>query len=876
MNFENSKLWERTLADGLGDEKPRAVLRQALRNMRDRVVPLIKTIPLDCQGLTVHDETHLDGLWEMADLILGDEYPVTPVEAFVFGAAVLLHDAGLTLAAYSGGIDELKALPQWADAVSQITGKTAVDADLSADQRKEALFATLRMLHAQKAEQLLKQAWTHPSSQVQMTLLENTDLLHQYGASISRIAHSHHWPAQKLVSEFRSDVGACGEFPNSWTLDETLVALLLRCADAAHIDQRRAPAMLYALSQPFGYSRQHWNFQEKLHKPTCSNGILRYSSSRDFRIDEADDWWLCFDTLRMIDDELNQAARILGDSARAPFAALRVFGADNPSLLASVIRPDGWKPVDAKIRVSDPIHLAETLGGKNLYGSQPFPAIRELLQNAADAVRLRRAIEERPDNWGKIRLVIEEKGSGPHRDVWLHVDDQGVGMAERELTGQLLDFGRSSWRSSAIQEEYPGAVAKMGAPIGKFGIGFFSAFLMGDEVRVVSHRFDQGSASANVLEFSSIRSRPHLRKASKDETPLDFQTRVSIKLRDPAVRLFPRRSNEIPATGRIEDRPANVLRSVKYIRRLIASLDVDVEIADNISNVEYFHSHEWTQRSPVDFMENLWTAIPESLKEFSEAHAAIMSPVIDDNGRLWGRAAIRIVDPPNSSDALRSGFAAASLGGFTYPLTRSDTAFVGIMSGETDRASRNSARLNVPSDALIKWSTEQAQKIEREKYAIVDLMRAAHNIRLCGGNPGSLPFALLAGRFVSWGELQNYVSSAKEIIVPLVSSYDNALETRAVNSFSMTSQSYKMYPDVLVVDIENRRALKPQNDKSLVSYLDEEINFGEEGKPYAIQFIESIWNADARGVLGSQRLFQDDHYVKLRNEWVLRVFRSDS
>ena len=65
---------------------------------------------------TVHDIKHLDSLWEMADIIAG-EYPLTPTEAFVFGGAVLLHDAGMALASYPEGLESLKKQKEWKDLI---------------------------------------------------------------------------------------------------------------------------------------------------------------------------------------------------------------------------------------------------------------------------------------------------------------------------------------------------------------------------------------------------------------------------------------------------------------------------------------------------------------------------------------------------------------------------------------------------------------------------------------------------------------------------------------------------------------------------------------------------------------------------------------
>src|SRR5258708_30827750 len=97
--FEQSSLWQRALASRKKDqhEKEREALRSAFIRMRALVADLVSSIPEGCRGLTVHDVSHLDALWEIADLTAGEDYELNPAEAFVFGASVLLHDAGMSV-----------------------------------------------------------------------------------------------------------------------------------------------------------------------------------------------------------------------------------------------------------------------------------------------------------------------------------------------------------------------------------------------------------------------------------------------------------------------------------------------------------------------------------------------------------------------------------------------------------------------------------------------------------------------------------------------------------------------------------------------------------------------------------------------------------
>src|ERR1041385_3113428 len=148
-----------------------------------------------------------------------------------------------------------------------------------------------------------------------------------------------------------------------------------------------------------------------------------------------------------------------------------------PEFFARHVRPSGWRPVNAEIKASDPVSLARTLGGQHLYGRGAFAPLRELLQNSADAIRARRRLEDRSDEWGEARIILETIKASAGDEIWLHVDDTGIGMSERVLVGPLLDFGRSLWNSPLLQEEHPGLESRGIKPIGKFGIGFFSVFM---------------------------------------------------------------------------------------------------------------------------------------------------------------------------------------------------------------------------------------------------------------------------------------------------------------------------------------------------------------------------------------------------------------
>ena len=165
--------------------------------------------------------------------------------------------------------------------------------------------------------------------------------------------------------------------------------------------------------------------------------------------------WLAYDTINNVDRELRDVRPPVAEQRREVLKARRVKGAGSPEILSRSVKTRGWRPVDTRLQVSDVPRIVENLGGSKLYGDDPTVALRELIQNAADAVQARRKLQGRPTDWGQIIVDLLEKDE----NFWLVVEDNGIGMSEQVLTGPLLDFGSSFWRSPMAIEEFPGLMA---------------------------------------------------------------------------------------------------------------------------------------------------------------------------------------------------------------------------------------------------------------------------------------------------------------------------------------------------------------------------------------------------------------------------------
>lgn len=536
MSFKKTGLWQRAFLDKSKCDYDAEIQRliTELLEFRTNVEFLVSKISSVLPGLTVHDITHLDSLWVTADLIAGENYPLNPLEAFVFGGTVLLHDAAMCWEAFENGKIGVRDTVAWKDAFALERDK-APEAEIK-ELEAAADFLALRTLHADQATELAKKSWKHPDTKEPLFLINDSNLRTHLGRIIGLIASSHHWNIDTLSAKLGEQLNAPHPYPADWQIDPIKIACLLRCADAAHINQQRAPDLLYALTKRKGLSHQHWQAQNRMTGPAIVAGdatqsSITYSSTLPFEEDDESAWWIAYDAISMVDAEIHSSNNLLRNRNResAPeFKIKSVKGANSIEDITKYLQVHGWTPCAAELHVSNIESLIRELGGEKLYGDSNKLEIvlRELLQNSRDAIVSRRFVDS--GFQGEISIELRKT-----EDItWLIIEDNGIGMSREVLTGPLLDFGKSFWKSSLIHTEFPGLRSSAFRPIGRFGIGFYSIFMIADSVEVVSKRFDKGLDDTNSLVFKhGLTLRPIIRQGRVVEFRPSLSTQVKILLK---------------------------------------------------------------------------------------------------------------------------------------------------------------------------------------------------------------------------------------------------------------------------------------------------------------------------------------------------------
>jgi molecular chaperone HtpG len=163
---------------------------------------------------------------------------------------------------------------------------------------------------------------------------------------------------------------------------------------------------------------------------------------------------------------------------------------------------------------------------EHLY-SGPEVFLRELLQNAVDAITAREKLEQTSSQTSSqtfLPQITLELQRDPDGTPLLIFSDNGVGLTEAEVHQFLATIGKSSKR-------------EVGGPgssdfIGQFGIGLLSCFVVSSELHLLS----RSAKGGGIVEFKGspegnygVRNVPESELASMFQRPLEVGSRVILR-----------------------------------------------------------------------------------------------------------------------------------------------------------------------------------------------------------------------------------------------------------------------------------------------------------------------------------------------------------
>lgn len=495
MGVRDEKLWK-ILQQKAGEEDKKLQPDQQISDEYLSAVKLVcdfgvdraKTIRDTFPMYTLHDETHICNVLRIMEQLLGDDVgKLTRDETAMLILAACCHDVGM-----SYNEQEKEALLQDRDRLdeylerhhSEYVKAYAKNPD-EPELTDEMLRNYLRSIHHERVLELLN---TIEWPDCLWSKVDRDDLV--------RVCQSHGEDSSRLNG-----------LESTPTVDLRFCAVMLRLADILDFDTIRAPKTVYrycgfdyAEGSEAKISRGEWE------KHMASQGVdfvhvadrsvpydLPYhATSKSMQIEQAVNSYLDW-----VDQELEQCGKQLCQYV----GKWRRFIL--PSKIERTIKAEGYVSGQYHLTM-DQDKVMELLVGEELY-SDPSAFVRELLQNAIDAVRTREQLDKHlPRNWKpqiNIRSWMDEEGYH-----WFRIEDNGTGMTKEIVENYFLKIGRSYYASDTFEKDKIRCGADPNyTPISRFGIGILSCFMGGKDsnrVEVSTKRFGEDGERPSALRLS--------------------------------------------------------------------------------------------------------------------------------------------------------------------------------------------------------------------------------------------------------------------------------------------------------------------------------------------------------------------------------------
>ena len=680
---DGSATWSEEVAPGEDEKRASRLLHANICSLVTNMLsPLLDQInSREMETFTAHDRTHARKVAHVMWHILDEERRkrLTPPEIALLILSAYIHDVGMAISQqdrdrYLAENSDLWLLLEIEEDIkAAITNlrQQAQDSGLAEPARQllcrrlvqaeeTLIMRYVRAGHAKQERYNEVLSWLerihheNPSElpDVEQCLAFRGD---SFREDLVSVCVSHGEDADVLVQRdphhperprFRRDrpIGGC-------IVDLQMVAGALRLADILDFDRERTPVVLFHYLLPTALAS------------TDDRSVLEWKKHMAISCWDIDDEAVVFRGKcdnHIVHHTIVQFAHTIENEITTTLAAFCTSGDEAPPVcLPSKVLTDihevGYTYVPYRFELDD-ARVYKLLMGGSIYRNS-LVAIRELIQNAVDACKLKDAIIQLndpsivPAEDGRIKIIYEESEKPK-----LIVEDSGTGMDRWILERYFLKVGRSFYSSAEFNKYRVNLRSRQldFAPVSEFGIGFLSCFLLGDRLVVESAMWEPIHGNDTRKRTLIIDGPTRLiRLVEEENTGADrFRgTRITLQLTRGGGR---ERETSKPPTW----------ESVKgYIQDVCEALPYALVLVHQTSDAEYeevVRPKEKTVETPAGW-DDLITCIPLDDPEIGVTGALMLfdlSQLVEDMRERRKRG--ELVEDPGTrlprSSLLRGGF----------------------------------------------------------------------------------------------------------------------------------------------------------------------------------------------------------------------------
>jgi molecular chaperone HtpG len=445
-----------------------------IREVYDDVKDILNTrIPAIFPNYTLHNTAHSFRIMEYMSRLVTDYTALNELEVVLLVYSALLHDIGMAIS--SENIELIKS-----DSFSLSEMKFSAMKKIMGGDENLALQEYIRTIHSS-----LSAKYIQDNLRDKLVIPKLTSL--DFAKELSLICESHtkdyDWIRQHLrVNEIKGDYAFNAQF----------IACILRLGDILDIDSNRTPYNLYKLINPKGASDSEWrqhfvisnNEKIILNEKTRQKKVVFHGKATNASIHRK-----ILEYIGWVKNELTNTISLVSGMP----VQYNLLYETNPEVN---IQTEGYTFSDYKM-VLEFRAISALLMGEKIYGSKSL-GLRELIQNSIDSCRIRQETDEIKHEFGqdayvpKIKVVLDQ---GKNQ---VTIKDNGTGMSMEIIKKHFLNIGVSYYNSKDfLLKDFNYK------PIGNFGIGFLSCFMLSDTVRVITRHFQSKNKYLIELERSN-------------------------------------------------------------------------------------------------------------------------------------------------------------------------------------------------------------------------------------------------------------------------------------------------------------------------------------------------------------------------------------
>ena len=408
---------------------------------------------------TLHNTGHSFRVMEYMSKLVSDLSKLNDLEITMMIYAALLHDIGMAVSE-----DDVNAIKTNNFPFCDV--KFAAMKKIKDDDELLAMQEYVRRIHSSLSAKYIRENLKDKLIIPKLTSLGFAD-------DLALICEGHTKDYDWIKTKLRPY-----EIRGDYSFNPQFIAAILRLADILDIDSNRTPYNLYKHISPKGKSNEEW----KQHFVISNNEKIVYNTKTQQKkivfhgkATNASIHRKLLSYINWVKEELINAVMLVNNMS----SQYNLVYDTTPEIN---IQPDGYTFSDYKMTLEFRA-ISSLLMGEKIYGSKSL-GLRELIQNSIDACRLRQEGDKIECEFGqdsykpKIKLILDKENNR------VIIKDNGIGMSLDIIKKHFLNIGVSYYNSTDfILKDF------IYKPIGNFGIGFLSCFMLSDHVKVLTRYY---------------------------------------------------------------------------------------------------------------------------------------------------------------------------------------------------------------------------------------------------------------------------------------------------------------------------------------------------------------------------------------------------